>query len=174
MSEYCVNSYWVEGYAVGDRLMLAAAPAISTSVASAVIKIQVVAATPAIAASASAAAQRVLEAQSSKTVTMTVTPSMLRVLKTVIDQIGITTTPTANCITIVLFQSAGSAASSATAAASYTLPCAATTGATSIMQSSARYKWVNRAETPENWVTQAETSENWVTQAETSENWAVI
>jgi len=31
MSEYCVNSYWLDGYAVGDKLMLAAAPAIVTT-----------------------------------------------------------------------------------------------------------------------------------------------
>jgi len=165
MSEYCVNSYWVEGYAVGDKLMLAAAPAISTSVASEVTRIKVVAATPAIAASASAAAQRVLEAQVSKALTMTVTPSIQRVLQPVIDQIGITTTPTANVIRIAYIRGSGSAESSATAAAAYTLPCAATTAATSIMQSSARYKWVNQAEISENWVTQAETSED---------NWAVI
>ena len=50
-----------------------------------------------------------------------------------------------------LFQSTGSAASSATAAAAYTLPCAATLGASSIMQSNATYKWVNQAETSEIW-----------------------
>jgi len=100
MSEYCVNSYWVEGYAVGDKLMLAAAPAISTSVASEVTRIKVVAATPAIAASASAAAQRVLEAQVGKALTMTVTPSIQRVLHPVIDQIGITSTLTADVIRV--------------------------------------------------------------------------
>tara|TARA_R110002153_G_scaffold54690_4_gene152239 strand:+ start:640 stop:1224 length:585 start_codon:yes stop_codon:yes gene_type:complete len=171
MSEYCVHDYWIEGYAQGDKLMLAAAPAISTSVDSAVITIKVVAATPAIAASASAAAQRVREAQSSKTLTMTITQSMQRVLQPVIDQIGITTTPTANVIKIGLFRGAGSAASSATAAAAYTLPCAATTNLTSIMQSSARYKWVNEAETSSQWVNEAETSNQWVNEAETTNQW---
>jgi hypothetical protein len=151
MSEYCVNSYWVDGYAVGDKLMLAAAPAIAASVASAVDKIKDVAATPAIAASASAAALSVYSAQVSKAITMTVTPSMLRFTHSQVDQIDITTTPTADIYASVLFQSTGSAASSATAAAAYTLPCAATLGASSIMQSNATYKWVNQAETSEIW-----------------------
>ena len=161
MSEYCVNSYWIEGYAQGDKLMLAAAPAIAASVASAVDKIQHVAAAPAISASASAAAQRVLQAQLSKTLTMTVTPSMLRVTHSQVNQIDITTTPTAEIYITTLFQSAGSAASSATAAAGYTLPCAATTNLTSIMQSNVTYKWVNQAETSNEWVNQAETDEIW-------------
>ena len=151
MSEYCVNSYWVDGYAVGDKLMLAAAPAIAASVASAVDKIKDVAATPAIAASASAAALSVYSAQVSKAITMAVTPSMLRFTHSQVDQIDITTTPTAEIYSTTLFQSAGSAASSATAAAGYTLPCAATTAATSIMQSNATYKWVTQAETSEIW-----------------------
>jgi len=151
MSEYCVNSYWLDGYAVGDKLMLAAAPAIAATVSSAVDKIKDVAATPAIAASASAAALSVYAAQVSKALTMTVTPSMLRFTHSQVDQIDITTTPSAEIYSTTLFQSAGSAASSATAAAAYTLPCAATLAATSIMQSNATYKWVNQAETSEIW-----------------------
>lgn len=151
MSEYCVNSYWLDGYAVGDKLMLSAAPAIAATVASAVDKIKDVAATPAIAASASAAALSVYAAQVSKALTMTVTPSMLRFTHSGVDQIDITTTPTADIYASVLFQSTGAAASSATAAAGYTLPCAATLAATSIMQSNATYKWVTQAETDEIW-----------------------
>jgi len=151
MSEYCVHDYWLDGYAQGDKLMLAAAPAIAATVASAVDKIKDVAATPAIAASASAAALSVYAAQVSKAITMTVTPSMLRFTHSQVDQIDITTTPTADIYASILFQSAGSAASSATAAAAYTLPCAATLGASSIMQSNATYKWVTQAETDEIW-----------------------
>jgi len=152
MSEYCVNSYWIDGYAQGDKLMLAAAPAIAASVASAVDKIKgVAAATPAISASASAAALIVHTAQVSKAITMAVTPSMLRVTHSQVDQIDITTTPTAKINATTLLQSTGSAASSATAAAAYTLPCAATLAATSIMQSNATYKWVTQAETDEIW-----------------------
>lgn len=151
MSEYCVHDYWLDGYAVGDKLILAAAPAIAATVASAVDKIKDVAATPAIAASASAAALSVYSAQVSKALTMTVTPSMLRFTHSGVDQIDITTTPTADIYASVLFQSTGSAASSATAAAAYTLPCAATMAATSIMQSNATYKWVTQAETDEIW-----------------------
>jgi len=151
MSEYCVNSYWVDGYAVGDKLMLAAAPAIAATVSSAVDKIKDVAATPAIAASASAAALSVYSAQVSKAITMAVTPSMLRFTHSQVDQIDITSTSTAEIYATRLFQSAGSAASSATAAAGYTLPCAATLAATSIMQGNANYKWVTQAETSEIW-----------------------
>jgi len=161
MSEYCVNSYWLDGYAVGDKLMLAAAPSIAASVASAVGKITNLAATPAIAASASAAALSVYAAQVSKALTMTVTTSMLRLTHSQVNQIDITTTPTANASLIFLIQSDGSAALSTTAAAGYTLPCAATTDLTSIMQSNVTYKWVNQAETSNQWVTQAETDEIW-------------
>ena len=151
MSEYCVHDYWLDGYAQGDKLILAAAPAIAATVASAVDKIKDVAATPAIAASASAAALSVYSAQVSKAITMTVSPSMLRFTHSQVDQIDITTTPTADIYASVLFQSTGSAASSATAAAGYTLPCAATLAATSIMQGNATYKWVTQAETDEIW-----------------------
>jgi len=151
MSEYCVHDYWLDGYAQGDKLMLAAAPAIAASAASAVDKIKDVAASPAITASASAAALSVYAAQVSKAITMTVTPSMLRFTHSQVDQIDITTTPTAEIYSTTLFQSTGAAASSATAAAGYTLPCAATLAATSIMQGNANYKWVTQAETSEIW-----------------------
>jgi hypothetical protein len=165
MSEYCVHDYWLEGYAQGDKLILAAAPAIAASVASAVDKIKDVAAAPAISASASAAARivhvHVHAAQVSKALTMTVTPSALRLTHPQVNQIDITTTPTANASLFSFIQSAGSAASSTTAAAGYTLPCAATTDLTSIMQSNVTYKWVNQAETSNQWVTQTETDEIW-------------
>ena len=131
MSEYCVHDYWLDGYAQGDKLMLAAAPAIAATVASAVDKIKDVAATPAIAASASAAALSVYSAQVSKAITMTVTPSMLRFTHSQVDQIDIITRPTATVGSDV--------------------PCAATVFATSIMQSNVTYKWVNQAETDEIW-----------------------
>jgi hypothetical protein len=163
MSEYCVHDYWLEGYAQGDKLILAAAPAIAASVASAVDKIKDVAAAPAISASASAAARivHVHAAQVSKALTMTVTPSALRLTHPQVNQIDITTTPTANASLFSFIQSDGSAALSTTAAAGYTLPCAATLAATSIMQSNVTYKWVNQAETSNQWVTQTETDEIW-------------
>jgi len=151
MSEYCVNSYWLDGYAAGDKLMLAAAPAIAASVASAVDRIKDVAATPAIAASASAAALCVYSAQVSRAITMSMTPSMLRFTHSQVDQIDITTTPNAEIYATTLFKSVGAAASSASASAGYTLACAASPAASAIMQSNASYKWVNQAETSEIW-----------------------
>ena len=266
MSEYCVNSYWLDGYAVGDKLMLAATPAIVTTatvqpnspplylycvyhsamgmatnqatpttttyavtvqnvggankyfingvqqavvslkpgstftfdqshssnnghplrisltsngthgggsiyengvtyngvpgyagaytrvfVAASVDTIKDLAAAKSITSSASSAAIGVYSASTTKALTMTVTPSALRFTGSSVDPINISTNVSLTFYSTTLFQSAGSAASSATAAAAYTLPCAATLAATSIMQSNANYKWVTQAETSEIW-----------------------